>query len=153
MFNFVDLSCMSPNAPGIAVGASVAPDAGYAATANQDLSNQEGIWVTLKTQGATGGTIDIYLQTWDGVDWIDWAHLPTIAAGAAVSSTTFVPHIPAVPQFITTGRNLTPAMTAGNATGGPSSDRMRVLFVAGAGTTAGAMQTIRVCSQSHRENG
>lgn len=101
--------------------------------------------------GATGGTLDVYVQhSPDGVTWYDYVHF-TQAAGGAAAVTYF--YSPAVSSGTTTapvviGKNTTPALANSTATGGPWYDQLRVLYVAGASTTAGAAQTINVlCAQ------
>jgi hypothetical protein len=98
--------------------------------------------------GATGGVLDVYLQRKVASDvWRDWVHFTQATAGAAAA------HY----QFVVTGE-LT-AITAGN--GGTDStpavslaantalnilpgEELRWVFVAGASTSAGALQTVRI---------
>ncbi len=94
---------------------------------------------------ATGGVLDVYLQMFDGVDWIDYIHFPQLAAG----STTLIKWYTATRTLrnataIATGRNTTPALAADINLGGDFGNRFRVVFVAGASTSAGASQIIRV---------
>jgi hypothetical protein len=99
--------------------------------------------------GGTGGTLDVYIQRkLDNDVWQDWAHFPQLAAGTTKrysasirgdggGSTAFVEvgggsdNVPGVSLAANTIVNTQPT------------EVMRVVFVAGAGTTAGAVQTIR----------
>ena len=98
--------------------------------------------------GATGGTLDIYLQRKLDTDvWLDWVHLPQLAAGAAAvrysltvsSSNTIV----AVGKTSDAGVG-TPALAANTSVGGHPGDKVRVMAVAGASTSAGATVTVYV---------
>jgi len=98
--------------------------------------------------GATGGVLDVYLQRKVVSDvWRDWVHFTQATAGAAAA------HY----QFVITG-NLT-AITAGN--GGTDAapavslaansaidilpgEELRWVFVAGASTSSGAIQIVRI---------
>jgi hypothetical protein len=155
MFVIADLSTTSPNAPGTVVGPIAGPAIDGSVTVNVDLSNYSQIDVEAKLTGATGGPLDVYLQKWDGVDWIDWAHFAQVAAGAAAISVSLLNVRVAASSgtFVTVGRNTAPALAAGATTGGHPGERLRVLFVAGASTTAGAAQTIRILGSSKRSNG
>lgn len=96
--------------------------------------------------GATGGALDVYIQTtYDGgTTWHDVCHFAQVAAAAALAG--FV-------ATITRGPRGTAAITAVNAADGTPAlaantvvdalgNGLRVVYVAGAGTSAGAVQTI-----------
>jgi hypothetical protein len=95
-------------------------------------------------QGATGGTLDVYLQRKaPGTDqWYDYAHYAQLTAGGAAVSYTIQPL--AIQGITTVGKGTSPALVAGTCTGGHPGEEMRILFTAGAGTSAGAAQTIRL---------
>lgn len=103
-------------------------------------------------QGATGGTLDIYFRyTPDGgVTWVDYAHFPQQAAGAAVTYKQF--------SVSKASQRLTPITVGGSTTatsnlalaadtyiGGDWGDQIKVIAVTGAGTTLGASQVILAC--------
>lgn len=114
------------------------------------LDGLTGLFVEAILQGATGGTLDVYLQVCPipGGNWYDYAHWVQIAAAAAPARFVFAVANTAQQLTITaTGTNLTPALAAGTVVGGPWGDRLRLVFVAGAGTSAGAVQTIIVTGQ------
>lgn len=98
--------------------------------------------------GATGGTLDVYVQYSPnaGTTWVDYVHFTQLAAGAG--AVTYTANTGA-PTTTTTavGTGTAPALAAGTVTGGPWGDQMRLLMVAGAGTTAGATVTVRVVAQ------
>lgn len=97
-------------------------------------------------QGATGGTLDIYLQMCDDQDgstWVDYAHFTQIAAGAASATSLYsVTRQTERLTAIAVAVGDTPALAAGTVLGGEFGAKMRVVMVAGAGTSAGTAQTI-----------
>lgn len=99
--------------------------------------------------GATGGVLDVYLQRKLGPNaWADYCHFAQLAAGASavrysitgmqVNSTTIV--------TANGGTDAAPAVSLGAATflGGHPGDALRVVYVAGASTSAGAAVAINV---------
>lgn len=101
--------------------------------------------VTLR--GATGGTLDVYIQdSWDeGVTWNDVAHFTQLAGGASAASASVAPSDGAgaiVAIGIGTAAAPGVALAANTAVNGRWGDRLRVVFVAGSGTSAGAAQTL-----------
>jgi hypothetical protein len=96
-------------------------------------------------QGTTGGTLDVYLQYSPdgGTTFVDYAHFPQLAAGAAAATRVWnVTKLAQQTTLTTVGTGTNPALAANSILGGDWGDRLRVLSVAGAGTTAGAGQTI-----------
>ncbi len=95
--------------------------------------------------GATGGDLDVYLQMFDGVDWVDYLHFPQIAAGATIAAYSICINRETEGDFCApVGRNATPALPDDTCVGGEFGDRFRVVFVAGVSTSAGASQIIRI---------
>lgn len=141
----------SPSAPGtVASSQLVAGTAGPAGVASGQLDDYSAIFIESVIQGATGGTLDIYLQNSPdmGASWYDYAHYTQLAAGAGVVRTVASVATGAQNLTLTTvGTNLTPALAAGTVLGGAWGDRFRMVMVAGAGTSLGALQTIRLCAQ------
>lgn len=93
--------------------------------------------------GATGGTLDVYLQVWDGANWIDYAHFPQKAGGSAAT----IVALPVTRHYqrvatVATGVD-TPALAADVCIGGDFGDAVRVRAVAGSGTSAGASQVVK----------
>lgn len=103
-------------------------------------------------QGATGGTLDIYIQVSPdgGTTWVDYIHYSQLAAAAAaiqrLVTVTKGTNSGAAP--VTVGINATPALAANTVVGGDFGDRLRVVAVSGAGTSAGALQTIKVTASA-----
>ena len=106
--------------------------------------------------GATGGTLDVYLQREVVTDvWEDWVHFTQIGIAAAATR-VHVPTDGASVSGITTiggGSTAAPgvALAAGVALGGHPGNTLRMVFVAGAGTSAGAAQV--VCIMCHKSGG
>lgn len=116
-----------------------------------DLSYFNALSFVATLQGATGGTLDVYLQTSfdDGVTWYDFAHYAQLAAGAAQSRILWhVNRSTAVTAPTTIGTNTTPALAVSTINGGAWGDRIRLLFVAGAGTSVGASQSVSIIAQA-----
>ena len=99
--------------------------------------------------GATGGTLDIYLQRLIKPNaWADWLHFAQLAAGAsAIRYSAIACH--ALSTTITTsnrGTDAAPAVSLAAATfvGGHPGDVVRAVYVAGGSTSAGAAITIDI---------
>lgn len=109
------------------------------------LDQWDAIGIVYTVQGASGGTLDICLQTsYDGgTTWWDYVRFAQITAGAAAVSGRIYPFAFEA-DFVTVGKGSSPAMTKGTCAGGFWGDQMRVLYTSGAGTVAGASQTIEV---------
>lgn len=108
----------------------------------------------LLVQGATGGTLDLYLQrlvdpAGSGI-WADWARLTQLAAAAAqkLYSLTFdtngvAPAITNLGTWTTAGAG-TVVLAAGSVAAVHPGDQLRLWAVAGSGTTVGAAQSVYV---------
>src|SRR5262249_18496195 len=130
------LTFTSPAAPGTVVQTPVLGLGPY-----HSLS----IFSTL--QGATGGTLDIYIQYSPdgGTTWVDYAHFPQLAAGAGATSRGWSASKNAQQTTLTSvGTGASPALRANTIVGGDWGGRLRVVAVAGASTSAGALQTLLV---------
>lgn len=107
--------------------------------------------IIAETVGATGGDLNIYLQGWNGIDWFDVAALPTLEDGdlaAVISGHIGRQDMPPFPffNFYEIGLNDAPALWEGGVDMGDFGEKLRILCVAGAGTTAGADIAITVFS-------
>jgi hypothetical protein len=112
------------------------------------LARFDAFTIDALVQGATGGTLDLYLQrlvdsSGPGV-WFDWARIAQLAAGAAAKAYSLgfdtgaaAPAITNVGQFTTAGAG-TAVLAAGSIAPVHPGDQLRVVGVAGAGTSAGA---------------
>jgi hypothetical protein len=107
--------------------------------------------------GASGGTLDVYVQREIvGGVWEDWVHFPQLADGAAARVYWIPPYgcNNAATVTIGTGTSTSAsvAMAAGVALGGHPGDKVRTVFVTGAGTTAASVnQTVRIVG--HKSGG
>lgn len=123
------------------------------------LSYFDAITIVAVLQGATGGTLDIYLQTsydinpdWPadhpGRIWYDYAHWQTLADGASpITVTWHVDRATAITAETTIGDGTNPALGVSTINGGAWGDMIRLLFVPGTGTSAGAEQAITFIAQ------
>ncbi len=117
-----------------------------------NLAQYRSLHIEAVIQGATGGTLDLYLQaSYDnGTTWVDYAHFTQLAAAAAqitrLITVSRQGNSGAAPVAVGSGN--TPALAANTVVGGDFGQALRLLAVAGAGTTAGAAQTINIFGDS-----
>lgn len=118
-----------------------------AATGVTGFALYDAITIVATVAGTTGGTLDVCVQhSPDGVTWYDYVHFPQALAAAASVIYAYPPV--ANDNIVVIGKDTTPLLAAGSAAGGVWFDRLRVLFVAGAGTSVGAVQSVNVlCSR------
>ncbi len=97
-------------------------------------------------EGGVGGTLDVYLQRkLASNSWADWVHFPQLASGGAKIHRTFdSSEVEAAPVTVGFGTDSAPAvaMAAGKLACGHPGSEVRIIFVAGASTSAGTAQTI-----------
>jgi|SRR5438067_7630344 len=128
----------SPSAPGTSAQAQLAVP----------LDRMSYCDVTARLAGATGGTLDVYIQSSNNNgaagSWKDVVHFPQLLAGAAAigySATLTHGTAGAVPVTVNSIDG-TAALAANTVVPSSLGNNLRVVFVAGAGTSAGATQTI-----------
>jgi hypothetical protein len=133
-------------------GSDVAVPLGVAGFA---LDDYDSIDVFASLQGATGGALDVYLQVSpdEGQNWYDAVHWPQITAAHAVvyyrcSLTTKYQTLSDSPTVV--GLNGTPALAVNTVCQGMGFDRARLVFVAGASTSAGAKQSVTLACHRMR---
>lgn len=131
-----DLSGTSPAAASTVAGASAS-----------SLSRCPELIVEAHLVGATGGTLDVWLQRKVGPNlWVDWVHFLQLAAAASAIHYSFVVKnvsataTGALTAVTTVGTDTAPAVGAGVGliTNTHPGDAVRVVYVAGASTSAGA---------------
>ena len=118
-----------------------------AGTAVTDLGGYRSMTIYAALTGATGGTLDIYLQVSPdgGATWVDYAHFAQFASGAtAIFRVWNVSRAAQQTSIATVGTGTSPALTANTIIGGEWTDMMRVVHVAGASTSAGTAQVIKL---------
>ncbi len=107
-------------------------------------------WFTIdgNLTGGTNGTLDVYLQREVDTNlWADWLHFPQLSAGQAAtqyscqSGSTTTIH--AVEQGTDASAG-TPALAVNTFIGGHPGNKLRAVYVAGASTSAGAAQVIKI---------
>lgn len=115
-----------------------------AGTLADGLMNAVCVEIIGQMLGATGGTLDFYIQhSADLTHWVDYAHFAQLLAGASAIKQKVVGNLPGsiVTIGVGTATAATPALAAGVCAGGPYKRAMRVVYVTGAGISAGAAQT------------
>lgn len=106
-------------------------------------------WIAIEAdlQGATGGTLDVYVQRKLGANlWRDWLHFAQLSAGAAAVKYSVQSGSDNDIYTVGGGTDASPgvALAADSFVGGHPGTELRVVFVAGTSTSAGAAQTVRV---------
>lgn len=130
------------------------------ATAPVPLTKYDELTVIAELQGATGGTLDVYIQETYDVDpstgdalatatYYDVAHFEQLAGGAAAVVKRVATQRDSTEQTI--GKNLTPALSAGKFVGSPWGPLVRLCLVAGASTSAGAPVTVKFMQRRNSE--
>lgn len=118
------------------------------------LARAEGLVIDAKLTQATGGTLDVYLQRkLTTNEWVDWVHFPQLAAGTAVKRyTCTITGNGASIVEVGGGSDASPgvALAANTAVDVTPGDDVRIVFVAGASTSAGAAQTIKITPYTER---
>ena len=114
------------------------------------LNDGNSLDITADLRGATGGTLDVYIQysTNSGRSWYDLAHFPSIASGAPLAY--FRAPVSLYTNSVNTsvvGKNLAPALAASAMVNGAFGDRVRLVMVAGVGTSVGAPVIVGVTAQ------
>ena len=117
------------------------------------LAHWNGLRVEAQLVGATGGTLNVYLQRKVAANlWVDWVHFPQLTAGAGAVAYSFcvqssTPSSGTLTAITTRGTDAAPSpgMAEGLDLVHPG-DMVRVVYVAGASTSAGAVCKIYVSS-------
>lgn len=148
---FTETSPASPSTAASSVAVAGVPagtPAGIITSGPVDWTTADSMSVTAELVGATGGVLDIYIQTsFDGgTKWWDYVHFAQLAAGASAIRYAFTASPVAVQNAnpVVVGINLTPALAANTILGGAWGDRFRLVMVAGGGTTVGAAVSVRL---------
>lgn len=131
------ITATSPASASTAVAAGTVPG----------LADYDWIAVEADLQGATGGTLDVYVQRKLANNlWRDWIHYTQLAAGGAAVKHSAQSGCDKSLTVVGGGTDAAPgvALAANAFVGGHPGDELRVVFVAGASTSAGASQTVRV---------
>lgn len=124
-----------------------------AATGFVKVDNFSAIRVVGILQGATGDTLDVYLQaSWNGgTTWWDIGHFVQMAAAAAVTTRTVTyAREQQNTSTVAIGGGASPALAANTFLGGDFGGLIRAYFVPGASTTQGATQTIHILGTDAR---
>ena len=139
------LTLTSPASATTAVGAS--------AFTGAFLQRAEALTIDAKIIGGTGGTLDVYLQRKIASDsWLDWVHFPQVAAATTKRYTLTIVGNDSTIVETGGGSDAAPgvALAAGTAVNVTPGDTVRVVFVAGVGTSLGASQVITITPYTER---
>lgn len=117
------------------------------------LRTAEKLVVDATLLGGTGGTLDVYLQRKIASDtWRDWIHFPQIAATVAKKYTVTIKGEGTTIVETGGGSDASPgvALAANTAVDVIPGDDVRIVFVAGASTSAGASNSITITPYTER---
>lgn len=121
--------------------------AGFAVTTPvSGMSQYSSYTLYVTIAGGVGGTLDVVIeQSPDVVDWYEFSRFTQLAAAAAPITYMNV-KFPANQAILVVGKNLTTTMAIGSgiAIAVPAFDFWRVRYIAGANTSAGSVQNIKV---------
>lgn len=118
------------------------------------LRKAERLVIDATLLGGTGGTLDVYLQRRIAPDvWRDWIHFPQVAATTAKKYTVTITGDGASIVETGGGSDAAPgvALAANTAVNVIPGDDVRVVSVAGGGTSAGASNTIDITPYTERK--
>ena len=138
------LTATSPSSATTAIGATI--KGGFFRNANK-------LVLDASLLGATGGTLDVYLQRKVATDvWRDFVHFPQLAAGAAaIRYTVTISGNGATLVVVGTGTDAsagTPALAVNTVVDVIPGGDIRMVFVSGVSTTLGAAQTVIITPYS-----
>lgn len=142
----------SPSSAGVAFSSQPVQSSSIVGVA-WPLDDYDALLVTADLVGATGGSLQVFLQASpdDGINWYDVVAFPLLGAGAptvhysaplSLATNTLTP--------IGVGQNGSPALAAGSVVNGAFTGRLRLAMQAGAGTTQGAPVVVTIAGQRPR---
>lgn len=138
------ITVTSPGAPGTVVSSSFKGDM---------LRRADMLIIDAALLGGTGGTLDVYLQRKLATnEWVDWVHFPQLAAGATKKYSVAVTGKQATIVDVGGGTDASPGVTlaANTVVDVIPGDDVRIVFVAGGGTTLGASNKITITPYSEK---
>jgi hypothetical protein len=139
------------NTPGIVLFSGTSPAAPGTSVQPQlviPLDRMTYCDITARLLGATGGALDVYIQTSNSNgaagSWKDVVHFPQLAPAAAAIgySATLMHHSGGTVPVVVNAVDGTPVLAANVVIPSSLGNNLRVVLVAGASTSAGAAQTI-----------
>ena len=112
------------------------------------LADYDTIEIEAELAGATGGTLDVYMQSNDVATgtWYDVVHFPQLlaAAGAIIYRTSLSRYATGTVAPVVIGKNLSPVLAVNISLQNGFGDRLRMVMVAGSGTSAGAVLSVKL---------
>lgn len=100
--------------------------------------------------GNTGGTLDVYVQTFYNGHWYDFCHIKQVTAGGAVARVQYVAGRATQTNGTVIGIDNTPALANDTIVGGVWGEKFRLWMVSGASTTVGAAVKVYILGQIMR---
>lgn len=117
--------------------------------------NADRLVIDANLLGATGGTLDVYIQRKIAPDtWRDWIHFPQLAAAAPAIRYTATITGDEVTGLVVVGQGTDAApgvaLAANTIVNCMPGGFLRLVFVAGVGTSAGAAQSVIITPYTSR---
>ena len=117
------------------------------------IDDYEALLVAADLQGATGGQLDVVLETSPdaGLSWYPIVHFALLAAAAAARhDLAMLSLFSSATAPVTVGSGTTVVLGSGVIVPGPWADRLRLVMIAGASTSAGAPVVVKICGSHPR---
>lgn len=111
------------------------------------LRTADALMVDALLVGGTGGVLDVYLQRKLAADtWVDWIHFPQVSAGATVRYSCAITGKGSSIVAVGGGSDAAPgvALAANTAVDVIPGGDVRLVYVAGAGTSAAGAATVTI---------
>lgn len=133
--------------------ADTSPDSASTAAGSVVRNLKRFEWFTIDAAlvGATGGTLDVYLQRDVNGTWVDWYHFPQLSAGGSAVRYIVDSNHAESSGPVTVGSGSSPALADSTLPCAHPGDMVRALYVAGASTSAGAAVAISITCHRYRE--
>jgi hypothetical protein len=117
------------------------------------FARAEGLVIDAALAAPVSGALDVYLQRKLGTnEWVDWVHFPQLAAGTSKKYSFSITGNGASIVEVGGGTDAAPgvALAANTAVDVTPGGDVRIVFVAGTGTSAGASNKIRITPYTER---
>ncbi len=154
MFSWFQWTETTPAAAGTAfsTGTVTNTDPGSAAgiLSSSNLDEAEMLTIVFEGPGATGGTLDVYVQTFLDAHWYDLCHIKQLANGAVATKLQYICGRANQQTGTVVAIDGTPALANDTIVGGLWGEKFRLAFVAGVGTSAGAAIKVTMAAQLMR---
>jgi hypothetical protein len=124
-----------------------------AGIATGEVDSALGLLIVGELHQDSGGTLDVYGQSFVLGVWYDIFHFKQLASGSSSFKYSLVAGPGYTANSVTIGTGTTPALAADSVVGGPWGEKLRLLMVPGAGAAGGAAVKVTLLGQLPRQYG